>query len=321
MQGDRISIFVVCITTSIILDKGLAAIFDVTTFGASGDGVLGNIIAHQNTTKWTWCENNSWLYFNGVTGLVINGTGHINGRGASWWNIIEIDPDHKTMHFNSCNDLQLNGVNLVNSSRNHISITFSKRVTISNITTIAPEDSPNTDGIDLSNSHQVQIQNSTFQTGHGISVGSLGVDATFATVENINIRNCTLLGTQNGVRIKTWQGGMGFARFIHFENIRLIDVRNPIIIDQFYCNGAHDCGIKPNAVQVSNVTYKDVFGTTASKIAVNLNCSDNSTACTNLLFQQINITSALPHQQTIAACNNAHGKNFSTLPTITCLKT
>ncbi|KAJ8538389.1 hypothetical protein K7X08_014929 [Anisodus acutangulus] len=78
---------------------------------------------------------------------------------------------------------------------------------------------------------------------------------------------------------------------------------------------------EPDAVQVSNVTYKDVFATTPSMIAVNLNCSDNSTACTNLLFEKINITSALPQQQNLAACNNAHGKHYSTLPPITCLKT
>lgn len=70
------------------------------------------------------------------------------------------------MHFNFCNDLQLSGLNLVNSSRNHISITFSTGVNISNITITAPEDSPNTDGIDLSMSTtQVQIMNSTIQTG------------------------------------------------------------------------------------------------------------------------------------------------------------
>ncbi|XP_060210706.1 probable polygalacturonase At3g15720 [Lycium barbarum] len=314
--------------------------------------VSGNITAHTNSTKWVGCENNSWLYFSSVSGLIISGTGHINGQGASWWNIA--NPLHKVVkgtcdrptaiRFNFCNDLQLNGVNLVDSPRNHISITFSKRVTISHITISAPEDSPNTDGIDISTSHQVHILDSTIQTGddciainlgcsninitgiscgpgHGISVGSLGVNGTFATVENINVAHCTLQGTQNGVRIKTWQGGMGFARFINFENINLTDVRNPIIIDQFYCNGAHDCGIKPNAVQVSHVTYMDVFGTTPSKIAINLNCSDNSTACTNLLFHQINITSALPQKQTLAACHNAHGQvGNSSLPPITCLK-
>ncbi|XP_019223377.1 PREDICTED: probable polygalacturonase At3g15720 [Nicotiana attenuata] len=399
---DRVSIFLVCVT-SFILHKGLAATFDVTDYGAIGDGVtddsqafqqawldvcydcenptmnlpseklfllspiifqgpcnsptiniqvLGNITAPQNLTEWVGCENDSWLYFTGISGLIINGTGQINGQGATWWNIS--GSAHKVsgtchkptaMHFNFCNDLQLSGLNLVNSSRNHISITFSTRVNISNITITAPEDSPNTDGIDLSMSTtQVQILNSTFQTGddcisintgcsdinitgiscgpgHGISVGSLGFNETFAAVENINVTNCTLQGTQNGVRIKTWQGGMGYARFINFENINLTNVRHPIIIDQFYCNGAHNCGIEPNAVQVSNVTYKDIFGTTPSKIAINLNCSDNCTACTNLVFEQINITSVLPEKQTRAACNNAHGQANSTLPPITCLLT
>uniref|UniRef100_A0A1S3YIN3 Probable polygalacturonase At3g15720 n=1 Tax=Nicotiana tabacum TaxID=4097 RepID=A0A1S3YIN3_TOBAC len=399
---DRVSIFLV-FATSFILHQGLAATFDVTDYGAIGDGVtddsqafqqawldvcydcenptmnlpseklfllspilfqgpcnsttiniqvLGNITAPQNITEWVGCENDSWLYFTGISGLIINGTGQINGQGATWWNIS--GRAHKVngtchkptaMHFNFCNDLQLSGLNLVNSSRNHISINFSTGVNISNITITAPEDSPNTDGIDLSMSTtQVQIMNSTIQTGddcisintgcsdinitgiscgpgHGISVGSLGVNETFVTVENINVTNCTLQGTQNGVRIKTWQGGMGYARFINFENINLTNVRHPIIIDQFYCNGAHNCGVEPNAVQVSNVTYKDIFGTTPSKIAINMNCSDNCTACTSLVFEQINITTVFPEKQTLAACNNAHGQANSTLPPITCLLT
>ncbi|XP_059277508.1 probable polygalacturonase At3g15720 [Lycium ferocissimum] len=131
----------------------------------------------------------------------------------------------RVIHFNFCNDLQFNGVNLVDSPRNHISITFSKKVTISHITVSALEDSPNTDGIDISTSHQVHILDSTIQrsddcivinlggcnikiTGiscgsrRGISVGSLGVNGTFATVDNINVAHCTLQGTQNGVETK-----------------------------------------------------------------------------------------------------------------------
>ncbi|TQD88426.1 hypothetical protein C1H46_026022 [Malus baccata] len=44
-----------------------------------------------------------------------------------------------------------------------------------------------------------------------------------------------------GARIKTWQGGSGYARNIHFQHIHLREAKNPIIIDQFYCNGRHDC--------------------------------------------------------------------------------
>lgn len=37
------------------------------------------------------------------------------------------------------------------------------------------------------------------------SVGSLGEDGAYNTVEHVNVVNCTFKGTQNGARIKTWQ--------------------------------------------------------------------------------------------------------------------
>lgn len=37
------------------------------------------------------------------------------------------------------------------------------------------------------------------------------------------------------------QGGSGYARKISFEQITLIASRNPIIIDQHYCNGQRGC--------------------------------------------------------------------------------
>jgi len=37
------------------------------------------------------------------------------------------------------------------------------------------------------------------------SVGSLGKGGEYAIVEEVHVKNCTLKGTSNGVRIKTWK--------------------------------------------------------------------------------------------------------------------
>ena len=37
------------------------------------------------------------------------------------------------------------------------------------------------------------------------SVGSLGRNGEFASVEEVRVKNCTLSNTMNGVRIKTFQ--------------------------------------------------------------------------------------------------------------------
>lgn len=134
MEGQTF-IFLICITP-FLLERSLAGIFDVTSYGASGDGVhddtqafkeawrgacsdenpsivipsggsflvgpitfqgpcksnnihlqlSGSIVAPTDPKAWRGCENVCWIYFTGVTGLFINGSGTINGNGQRWWN-------------------------------------------------------------------------------------------------------------------------------------------------------------------------------------------------------------------------------------------
>ena len=69
------------------------------------------------------------------------------------------------LSFHNCNNLQLTGTRHLNSARNHISINNSNHTHIFNVTITAPQDSPNTDGIDVSQSSYILIQRSTIATG------------------------------------------------------------------------------------------------------------------------------------------------------------
>ena len=67
-------------------------------------------------------------------------------------------------------------------------------------------------------------------------MGSLGkASDSGAGVSNVFVEKVSLFSTQNGFRIKTWQGGQGFAKNITFQNAKMANVSNPIIIDQSYC--------------------------------------------------------------------------------------
>lgn len=68
------------------------------------------------------------------------------------------------------------------------------------------------------------------------SIGSLGKVENEEEVRRIKVQNCTVDGAANGVRIKTWPASPpSQASDITFEDILMINVSNPIIIDQEYC--------------------------------------------------------------------------------------
>jgi galacturan 1,4-alpha-galacturonidase len=68
------------------------------------------------------------------------------------------------------------------------------------------------------------------------SIGSLGKYKNEENVGNIHVKNCSITGATNGLRIKTWPGAPPSEAYnITFEDVSLINVSNPIIIDQKYC--------------------------------------------------------------------------------------
>ncbi|TQD88424.1 hypothetical protein C1H46_026020 [Malus baccata] len=320
--------------------------------------VLGNVVAPKTVDAWKECpSSNTWLQFTNVANLILDGSGTINGQGSPWWSnsianqyISFINVNEKScerpraLQFNRCDNLRLSGLTHVNSPKAHIGINHCINVDVSHLTIIAPAESPNTDGIDISNSINVNIHDSFIGTGddciainsgssninitniacgpgHGISVGSLGKNGAHETVENVYVRDCSFNGTQNGARIKTWQGGSGYAKNIVFEKITLVAAKNPIIIDQFYCDAKAKISCDnhmTSAVTVSEVRYFAFEGTSGSEEAITLNCNQIH-GCQNIVMEEIHITSAVPSKKIYASCSHAKGTcNDSTVP-VSCL--
>ncbi|KAI3875314.1 hypothetical protein MKX03_000741 [Papaver bracteatum] len=305
--------------------------------------VSGRILA---PTKSSWDgPMDYWIQFSEVNGLVITGSGLgvIEGQGSDWWKqggcFLE---NANALKMNGCDGLHIEGLTHSNSQKNHISLTDCGNVTISGITIKAPEDSPNTDGIDISHSTNVRIEHSNIGTGddcvainggcsdinitnvacgpgHGISIGSLGANRANEQVERVRVQDCNFTDTLNGARIKTWQGGSGYAKNILFDQINLEEVHNPIVIDQYYCNGDHHCTEYPSAVKISDVTFNGIRGSSTNSLVINLNCS-KTVACTNIRMNQISIQTIKSKDSASSYCMNALGKEKDTSPNVPCLQ-
>ncbi|XP_038718188.1 probable polygalacturonase At3g15720 [Tripterygium wilfordii] len=290
--------------------------------------IQGSILAPNK--KPDWGTSAPLLSFNSVNGLTLAGTGTIDGQGSMWWKNCAQNPVDSLFR-------KTRRLHLMNSPSAVVSIDGCTNSIISNIKITNPANSPNTDGIDLGGSTQITILDSLIQTGddciaissgshynisgitcgpgHGISIGSLGIDGSSAAVEEVHVRHSTFQGTQNGARIKTWQGGKGYARKITFEQITLVDAGNPIIIDQYYCPN-QKCQNQTSAVQISGVGFIGLNGTTSTPDrAIQLSCS-RTVPCTNILLEHVHITSKTP---TKATCTNSHGRFYDTVPRPNCL--
>ncbi|XP_077250779.1 exopolygalacturonase-like [Tasmannia lanceolata] len=226
-----------------------------------------------------------------------------------------------SLRFIGNNNGKIQNINFQNSKSFHLVINNCVAVDISGVHVTAPEDSPNTDGIHISGSSHVHVTNCqisggddcvsigdsttdisiegvTCGPGHGISVGSLGKYARETGVTGVHVKNCVLTGTTNGVRIKTWNGSPALkASNFTFEDITMNKVSFPIIIAKA------TCGSKPSAVQISDIIYQNIKGTSFTTLAVNLICSSGD-PCQGVQLNNIDLTYQDAGQKVASMCQN-----------------
>ncbi|KAI4385596.1 hypothetical protein MLD38_003603 [Melastoma candidum] len=299
--------------------------------------VYGTIRAFDNTAYYAQ-DKAHWLMFENLNNFRVEGDGgSIDGNGQRWWqNSCKTNPklpcrDAPTaLTFHGCNNLRVTDLSVKNAQQMHLLFEDCTSVQAVNLSITAPEESPNTDGIHVSRTQNIAIQNCVIATGddcisivggssnvqatditcgpgHGISIGSLGAGDSQDYVSDVLVTRATLSGTTNGVRIKTWQGGSGYAKSIKFQDIVMKNVANPIIIDQNYCDQKTKCQTQASAVQVSNVVYSDIRGTSASEEAIIFNCS-KSHPCQGITLQDINLRTSTSsgNKAAEALCSNVN---------------
>lgn len=315
--------------------------------------ISGNIIAPESPEEWADGDQGRWLHFSGVGDLSLSGGGIVDGRGQQWWAGACEDENctsyrqhkiaPKALHFEDCQDVSVKGITVQNSQRQHLVFTRCYNVEANYLRVTSPEYSPGTAGVLVVSSTNVHIKNDLFSVGGdcvsivgncsdvrlraiscgpglGISIGGLGENESNHKIEKIKTDTMFISNTKNGVRVKTYENGCGFARKMKFAQIMMRNVANPIIIDQHFSasNWGTRCGT-PNgsAVAVENINYIDITGTSATEQAVTFACSD-AMPCKRLYLDGVNLTTA-SGGSTSAYCHQAFGKHVGTVLPESCL--
>ncbi|KAL6502804.1 hypothetical protein OROHE_023972 [Orobanche hederae] len=287
--------------------------------------IQGNVLAYNDMSSYS---GGAWIMVQRVDGVIITGGGTINGRGQEAWKyssqggpLLPVSVVLQTVQ-----NAQLNFLNFVDSMGFHLKATDSSNINISNLKIQAPANSPNTDGIHMSSTININVTDTFIATGddcisvghgnqnvliaritcgpgHGLSVGSLGKRPDETNLKGVTIMNCTLTGTSNGARIKTYRASPHLsASTIYFQDIVMNRVANPIIIDQNYASKKKR---QPSNVRLSDVHFRNIRGTTTSPVAVSLNCS-STYPCLGVELSNIDLRPLGRMPPLRSACSNAN---------------
>jgi len=232
-----------------------------------------------------------------ATNVSITGEGVIDGAGESWWEIARriknsgvMGSDHprpRLVVFDHCTHVRVEGVTIQNSPMWQLVLYYSSDVTIRKIKVLAPANSPNTDAIDPFSSsgvtidhvfadvgddniaiksgsinsagpddpsRDITITDCTFLHGHGLSVGS----EIAGGAQNIRAERICFEGTDNGIRIKANRDRGNDVGHLFFRDIDMKDVKNALIISEYYPKILPPDSASPQAVTRLTPHFHDI---------------------------------------------------------------
>ncbi|XP_030545034.2 polygalacturonase isoform X2 [Rhodamnia argentea] len=140
----------------------------------------GTIVAPDEPSHWDPKSARLWLDFYKLNGVLFQGNGIIDGSGSKWWaasckknktNPCRGAPTALTI--DSSSSIKVKGLTIQNSQQMHFVISRSDSVRVSEVLVSAPGDSPNTDGIHITESTDVVLQDCKIGTGKAPKWSSL----------------------------------------------------------------------------------------------------------------------------------------------------
>ncbi|MGB6686996.1 MAG: glycoside hydrolase family 28 protein [Terracidiphilus sp.] len=232
-----------------------------------------------------------------ATNVTITGEGTIDGAGQKWWDEARAIKDRgilgtghprpKLILFDHCKHVAIEGITVQNSPMWQIVPYYSDDVIIRNVRILAPAHSPNTDAIDpFSSSHvvidhvyadvgdddvaiksgainspgpdapsrDITITDCTFMHGHGLSIGS----EIAGGARNIRAERIHFEGTDNGIRIKANRDRGNDVSRIVIRDIEMKDVKNALIISEYYPKILPAAGVAPAPVTRLTPHFHDI---------------------------------------------------------------
>ncbi|MBV4360383.1 glycoside hydrolase family 28 protein [Pinibacter aurantiacus] len=229
----------------------------------------GGVLRLRNDVDGYPAANNRYLNFisiSGATDIKIFGEGTLDGQGEIWWKKFtakEISNRRPQMVFiENSERVEISCITFLNPPNTHLSIKDGTDVYIHGIHILAPANSRNTDGINISAKNctiedcdirtgddniainfgnrnsvatepecsNIVIRNCFFGVGHGMSIGSY----TSGGLRNLAVSNCKFDGTTSAIRIKTARGRGGVVENISYTDIDIKDSKWPIFISEYY---------------------------------------------------------------------------------------
>lgn len=207
-------------------------------------------------------------------GAAVMGDGVIDGRGGetllgqklTWWDLAHMakikDLEQscpRLLVVRRSDGFVMYRITLRNAPNFHVSVEDTDGFTAWGVRIHTPGPARNTDGIDPSSSTNVTITRSYihagdddvaikagnagpsshmtisddhFYTGHGMSIGS----ETNGGVSSILVRNLSIDGADNGIRIKSDPSRGGLVHGVTYENVCMRDVKDPLVMTTHYSN-------------------------------------------------------------------------------------
>ncbi|KAJ8651081.1 hypothetical protein MRB53_004104 [Persea americana] len=279
--------------------------------------ITGTLVAPSNYAKLG--SSGLWLAFNQVHGLSIYG-GTLDGQGTALWACKAAGKNcpfgASSLTFNAASNVLINGLTLKNSQLYHLVINGCDNVNVQGVKIIAPVHGQGPIAKAQRSIRPGELGLSS-SSGWVYSIGSLGKGQNEAGVVNVTVKTAVFTGSQNGLRIKTWaRPSTGFVKGVVFKHVFMRNVENPVIIDQNYCPDNENCPNQVSGVKISQVSYSDIQGTSATQVAVKFDCSA-SNPCKGIELQDVKLTYG--NSAAKSSCKNADGTTSGFVVPPSCL--